>query len=373
VLVSGNFFNVDPQYLALADDVDLVITEMRNTTYRQPEWFRYVAAFAGEKDVLVVENPYGGVVPELVDKLHRGRGHDLFRLSIYEGAAFGASMTAPYGSWMGATIQDSFYAPHDVVVEVQSFLADHDDLFSKQTCNDVAVVFSVESTRALISRQDQSDNIHNARDESVHVPYRVVTQRLASSHVPFDVVIFPDGVTADDRVESSTFDRYGTVILPSCGFLTTRQAGVLRDFLDAGGQVVVTGDFAENLNWDDRAGLAQHVGMHGGTDLDLSQLLPSGGQVVIHADCGVNIHRLANGSPAVHLVNYDYQEERDRVLHVENVDLDVRFDRHWPKATAYGSDGRVWQQHVGAHEGRQRVRLPVLGLYTIVVFHDGDR
>ena len=49
VLVSGNFFNLDPQYLALADDVDLVITEMRNTTYRQPEWYRYVAAFAGRR------------------------------------------------------------------------------------------------------------------------------------------------------------------------------------------------------------------------------------------------------------------------------------------------------------------------------------
>ena len=57
-----------------ADDVDLVITEMRNTTYRQPEWYRYVAAFAGDKDVVVVENPYGGVVPELIGLLAEGRG-----------------------------------------------------------------------------------------------------------------------------------------------------------------------------------------------------------------------------------------------------------------------------------------------------------
>ena len=61
------------QYLALADDVDLVITEMRNTTYRQPEWYRYVAGFAGDKDVVVVENPYGGVVPELIGRW-RGQG-----------------------------------------------------------------------------------------------------------------------------------------------------------------------------------------------------------------------------------------------------------------------------------------------------------
>ena len=52
-----------------ADDVDLLITEMRNTTYRQPEWYRYVAGVRrGDKDVVVVENPYGGVVPELLDR-----------------------------------------------------------------------------------------------------------------------------------------------------------------------------------------------------------------------------------------------------------------------------------------------------------------
>ena len=371
ILVSGNFFNVDPQYLALADDVDLVITEMRNTTYRQPEWFRYVAAFAGDKDVLVVENPYGGVVPELVDKLQHGRGYDLFRLSLYEGAAFGVNMTVPYGSWMGATIEDSFYAPHDVVTQVQTFLADHDELYSKTTSNEVAVVFSVESTRALISRQDQSDNIHNARDESVQVPYRVVTEGLARAQVPFDVIIFPDGVTSDDRVESGTLSGYRTIILPSCGFLTSRQARALRAFLDAGGQVVVTGDLGENLNWDERAALSRHVGVHRAEHTDLDQLLPQGRQVVIAADCGVNVQRLADGSAAVHLVNYDYREERDRVVPVADLDLAVRLDRPAAQATAHGADGGVWQLEVQVVGGMHTVRLPLLGLYTIVVFHEG--
>jgi hypothetical protein len=56
VLVSGKFFNMDPQYLALSDDVDVMVTEMRNATHRQPEWYRYVAGFGDEKDVIVVEN-----------------------------------------------------------------------------------------------------------------------------------------------------------------------------------------------------------------------------------------------------------------------------------------------------------------------------
>jgi hypothetical protein len=61
VLVSGNFFNLFAQYYPLEPFVDLIITEMRNTRYRQPAWYRYVAGFAGQKPVVVVENPYGGV------------------------------------------------------------------------------------------------------------------------------------------------------------------------------------------------------------------------------------------------------------------------------------------------------------------------
>ncbi|RPI84853.1 MAG: hypothetical protein EHM41_12295 [Chloroflexi bacterium] len=99
VLVSGNFFNlVAHWYYPLEPKVDLIITEMRNTRYRQPSWYRYVAGFAGEKPVIVVENPYGGVIPELIEMLKVGKGYDLFRISLYEAAALCANISVPYGS-----------------------------------------------------------------------------------------------------------------------------------------------------------------------------------------------------------------------------------------------------------------------------------
>jgi hypothetical protein len=62
VLVSGNFFNlVAHWYYPMEPNVDLIITEMRNTRYRQPAWYRYVAGFAAGKPVIVAENPYGGI------------------------------------------------------------------------------------------------------------------------------------------------------------------------------------------------------------------------------------------------------------------------------------------------------------------------
>ena len=104
--ISGNLYNLFDQYYPFVPKVDMVITEMRNTTYRQPAWYRYVAGFCGDKPVVVVENPYGGVVPELIEKLKVGKGYDRFRLSLYEAAAMGANMSVPYGAWMGSAIHD---------------------------------------------------------------------------------------------------------------------------------------------------------------------------------------------------------------------------------------------------------------------------
>jgi hypothetical protein len=364
IIVSGNFFNLEPMYLALADDVDMLITEMRNTTYQQPEWYRYVAAFAGDKDVVVVENPYGGVIPELIGLLAEGKGHDLFRLSLFEAAALGANMSVPYGSWMGSVIEDSFYAPHGLATEIQAFLADNERLFARRTVNDVAVVFSVESTRELIGKADASDNTTNARDESVVVPYRVVTSTLANAAVPFDVVIFPDGVTAEDRVTAESLARFSTVVLPDVYALTDGQVVALESYVAGGGTVVVTDRAARGLPSHERVRTAQRD--------TLDELLPQGRQVDTDVTAAANIQQLADGSYALHLVNYDYDAVADAVRAVTDVRLGVRLPKHKENATAVASDGTRVALDLRIEAGVHTVTLDRLGVYAIVVFHDGE-
>ncbi|WP_051548556.1 hypothetical protein [Nocardioides sp. URHA0032] len=364
IILSGNFFNLEPMYLALADDVDLVITEMRNTTYRQPEWYRYVAAFAGDKDVVVVENPYGGVVPELIELLGKGRGYDLFRLSLFEAAAMGANMSVPYGSWMGSVIEDSFYAPHELASGVQAFLADHEPLFARRTANEVAVVFSVESTRELIGKADASDNTTNARDESVVVPYRVATETLANAAVPYDVVIWPDGVTAPDRSSCEALLRYSTVVLPDVFALTEGQVAALSGYLDAGGTVVVTDRAAPELPSHPNVRTAHH-GV-------LDELLPHGRQVSTDASVAANLQHLADGSYALHLVNYDYDRDADAVRTLTDIPLRVRLPEDRERATVVASDGSRTPLELGREDGAHLVCLASLGVYSIVVFHDGE-
>lgn len=368
VLVSGNFFNLDPQYLALTDDVDVVITEMRNTTYKQPEWYRYVAAYVGDKDVVVVENPYGGVVPELVEKLGKGQGYDLYRLSLYEGAAFGANMSVPYGAWMGSTIHDSFWAPHELSTEVQTFLADNEDLYTRRTPHEVAVVFSVESTRALISQADQSDNTSNARDESVTVPYRVTTELFANSSVPFDVVIFPDGTTAPDRVTVESVQSYTTVVLPDCWFLTDGQADAVERYLDLGGEVAVVGRFGTNLPDARRTQLLGHPRVRTARMDDVDDLLPAGPQVEVGHGLGANLSSLANGSAALHLLNFEYDEAADRVTPFDDLDVAVRLPFEATRAWYRVPGAEPAELPLKTDGSRQVVRLPSLGVYGVVVF-----
>src|SRR3954454_13271556 len=130
---------------------------------------------------------------------------------------------------MGSTIEDSFHPPHELAVEVQTFLANHEALYSKDSWHELGVVYSVASTRDLIAKADASDNLTNARDASVRVPYRVATEALSRASVPFDVVILADGETAPDKVADARLASYRTVVLPDCFDLTLAQAAALEE------------------------------------------------------------------------------------------------------------------------------------------------
>jgi hypothetical protein len=368
VLVSGNFFNLFDHYYPLEPKVDLVITEMRNTTYRQPAWYRYVAGFCGEKSVVVVENPYGGVVPELVEKLKVGKGYDQFRMSLYEAAALGANMSVPYGAWMGSVIQDSFHPPHELCVEIQSFLAEHEQLFSPRTYAETAVVFSVESDFQRVARRDLfADNRLNASRGGL-VPFWQVCEALSDGAQPYDVVFFPDGQLRPDVIAAEHLRQYRSVILPDCHVLTTAQAQALRGYLDAGGRLLVIGELGANLPGDLRQALLAHQGT---TQIPLEEgfrpeNLPGGPQVRVAGapNIALNIQRVTTGA-AVHIIRYDYDEALDRVPLLDTLTLEIRLPEQFTSVVAHSAQGTL-DASLAAQGDVYRVELRDVPLYTIV-------
>jgi hypothetical protein len=359
VLVSGNFYYLTAHYYPFEPKVDVLITEMDSTSYRQPSWCRYAAGFAGEKPVIVVENPYGGVPPELLPKLKAGKGYDLFRMMQYEAAALGINMSVPYGAWMGSVIEDSFWAPHDLVVEVQDFIADHEELYGPHTYSETAVAFSVESNYQYLEQQGSG----------VKFPFWRACDRLVETKQPFDVVMFPEGVLRTDSIEPEALDRYRTLVLPHCSYLTDVQAAVVRAFMDRGGRVLAVGDLGLNLPDDVRRGLLGHPRMLRSTDLQASDL--AGGPQVRMAgapDLAINVQRVKLGA-AVHLIRYDYDEASDEVPVLPRLQFDLRLGKPFRMAKAFSPTGTLRATLSFSREVREMHRLDLedVPLYSVLL------
>ncbi|MDQ4099738.1 MAG: hypothetical protein M3121_04500, partial [Chloroflexota bacterium] len=362
ILVSGNFFNLVDHYYALEPKVDLVITEMRSTRYRQPAWYRYVAGFAGAKPVVVVENPYGGVVPDLVARLNSGKGYDLFRMSLFEAAALGANMSVPYGAWLGSIEQDAFYPPHELCVEIQTFLAEHEHLLSRTTFNEVAVVYSVES-------EFQREAARAGVGEQAR-PFWDISEALCDARIPYDVLFFPDGELRADTLSLDDLRRYRSVVLPDCRFLTDMQADVLAAYLESGGWLVTLGEIGTNLPEPVRTTISTHPALIRLTESELfdPEQLPGGLQVRFDAaeklNLAVNIQRVADGA-AVHLIRYDFDEETDRVGTLESLTLELRLPSQFDTCRVFAPAGAP-SGTLTVSGDVHRIELRDVPLYTVV-------
>jgi len=370
VLVSGNFFNlVAHWYYPMEPKVDLIITEMRNTRYRQPAWYRYVAGFAAGKPVIVAENPYGGVVPELVEMLKVGKGYDLFRMSLYEAAALGANMSVPYGAWMGSVIQDSFNPPHELCVEIQSFLADYENLFSHRTYSETAVVYSVETEFQRESgRGIFADNRYNT-DTSEIGPFWQACEALSDSVQPYDVLFFPDGDLRPDTLKSEDLSQYRTLILPDCCYLTNRQSKLLFDYLQNGGRLIVMGELGANEPSAEGDAILNHQGTRHveiGAAFDLNWLsFDQQLKLSVPADIAINLQRVESGV-AIHILRYDYDSQQDKVPALDKLHLDLRLPGNFGSLEVF-SPGEPPQAELEFSGDLPRLALKNLPIYSIIL------
>jgi hypothetical protein len=381
VLVSANLYDAAPWTDPMAGVVDILVPEQRHTLYRQPGWMRFVAGFGGGRPVCISVNPYGGVVPELVPALRHGRSFDRYRVMLYEAAAMGVNLSVPYGAWMGARIEDAWWAPHEETVAVQNFLADNERLYGLETANRIAVVYSTESNalaQTLRSAlQARIDPVTGRRGQTAQpVPFFVVAEKLGARARPFDTLVFHDGELRADDVTVSALAGYRRVVLPECCALTDRQLDAVGDYLDGGGLVSVVGSLGP------AGARAQRILSHPGTlvldgdpaSVSAGELSPGLRQVTLGLDAAVaaNIVRTATGY-AVHIVNYEYDEDADATRPFDHVTLTVRLDSTGIRRAVLHEPGRAPRETPFAFHGDAiTLQLGALGSYLVVELSHGD-
>lgn len=378
IRLGSNFFNCVGYYDPFIDEVDLVITEMAQTEHQQPWFYRHAVGFARGLDVVAVEGPYSGVMEQLRADLKRGRAFDRFALSIFEANAMGANMSLPYGSWLGTGVKDSYYAPRELAVAVGQFQKSVAALTTNASRHRTAVVFSPKSQLRVLSqihpegfqeffeRLPEDEGITGANNR--YTPYFDVLERLSRTSHTYDVVTMPfeemraGGPTAQD------LSRYETVVVPVAFELSTAQNAVLHEYLEAGGKVVVIGDYAADVDEVQRAQVLEHPRT---TVLEGPHQVDQQVGDVVEVDLGelgaVSVHALEDGTAAVHLLNFDYDEDADAVREKIDVPLTVTLGDNVTTATLH-RPGREPEnlQITGAAGGSHSLTVPALGTYAVI-------
>jgi hypothetical protein len=269
-------------------------------------------------------------------------------------------MSVPYGAWMGSVIEDSFWAPHDVTVEIQDFLHEHERLYASETFSEVAVLFSIQGA------YDWEEH----KGWKVRYPFWTATEGLVTQHQPFDVIVLPEGSIRKDWITTEDLTRYRTVVLPECTFLTPAQVAAIRGYLEHGGRVVATGELGANLAPDERTALFAHPQLLRTSEVKAEDFA-GGPQAFVDPgiDLAINVTRPSDKEAAVHVIRYDYDEERDEVPVLDRMSLDVRLGRPFRSVTALSPGGETTARLTFSRERREmhRIELENVPLYCVIL------
>jgi hypothetical protein len=184
------------------------------------------------------------------------------------------------------------------------------------------------------------------------------------------VVFFAEGELRPDELTLADVERYRTLVLAGCHHLTEWQAALLREYLEAGGRVAAIGPLGENLDEAPRAALLDHSGTTVLERVDAGDLA-GGPQLAVDssvADFAACLHRVEAGV-ALHLIRYDYDASADAVPALPLLELELRLPETLRRATAFSPSGEV-EVSVSAAEGRHRIVLTDVPLYSIVLLQD---
>lgn len=374
IRLAGNFYDCAPYYDAMVDEVDVLVTEMRETTYQQPWYFRHGVGLSRGKPLVAVENPYGGVTEELLEKLQDGRARDLFRLTIFEASAMGANMSLPYGSWLGTEVKDSYWVPRALAVEVGQFLKSIDDVTSNVSEHSTAVIYSVASMMRSTIDSDQffdGDRWYKRVEAKDARPasYWELVEHLSRSTRVFDTVVFPDEELRATDVSAADLGQYTTVVLPDAWNVSAGQHELLVDFADRGGRVIVHGAYGTELADGHAPRLLDHANTVVADGLDsVAGLAPADVDADLGELAAVNIHALQDGTTALHVVNYDYDADSDSIRERHDVELSVRVSHPVSRATLHAPGAEPASIPVAVSDGFAAVSIPRLSTYAIVHF-----
>ncbi len=203
-------------------------------------------------------------------------------------------------------------------------------------------------------------------------PFWTAAEGLVEQQQPFDVVVLPEGMLREDWITAEYLARYRTLVLPGCTVLTPAQVDAIRGYLEHGGTVVATGELGAEPRGRDRASLLGHPHLVRTTRGARHTTSRAARRSVVEpgVDLAVNICRVGDKEAAIHVIRYDYDEERDEVPVLDRMTLDVRLAaaRSGRSTAAEPARRGAGAPHVQPRAREMhRIELENVPLYTVIL------
>ena len=146
---------------------------------------------------------------------------------------------ANYYETRGPSMDDSVGA--DYRQRIFSWTAAHQEaLYGGEPAATVALAYSPR-TRDLLDQG--AGDLYEPEEAPFFHEYRQAAATLLRNHIPFDIVILNDALSA------ASLGGYGTLILPNVAAMSDGEAAAIRDFAEGGGGLILVGETGSRDDW----------------------------------------------------------------------------------------------------------------------------
>lgn len=339
--VTANLFQCFPLGDSCKKYLDILAGEKTELTLRQDGWYRFAHGWLNGKDCCFVEDPNQYIRDINVD-IKNGI-NDRFILFALEPFAHGFHVAFPYGSWLQNQVKDAFWPDLRVLRKMGPWLDEMGYLFGKEHIADIGIVYdSASAYENSVSEPAVGGGSTYNRIQKISLQgvkelgkqgafssqgdfghFFKLVQALSNRHVLYNVLF----ESKDEPLTKERLRGYKTIVVPDAFLMDDATAGVLTAFAKEGGRVITLERCHEALK-ECEAYTAKTAGA-------LVEKL-SGQKGFIDApeslSYSIDLRKTEKGC-ALHIVNYNYNEETHRIDPLEELSFGVKLPAS--KATAH--------------------------------------
>lgn len=369
--VTANLFQCFPVAWNCKKHLDLLAGEKTDIRLRQDGWYKYAFGWLNGKDCCFVEDPNQYVRDMIVD-IKNGI-NDRCILFLLEPIAHGFHVAFPYGSWLQNQVKDAFWPDLRMLKKLGPWLDDHTDLFPKNPVADIAVVYDLNSAYENMwtepsKRQTMTYNKIQKVDltgvgelgrqgafssDGTFEEFFDLVQALSDEHVLYNVIY----ESPDEKLELDTLKKYKTVVVVDAFLMDEETTATLNAYQAAGGEVITSARKP--------AALVTNAEYASGELDALVKVLKEKESALVCEDSdkyGIALHD--NGKAyAIHIVNYNFNEETHKIDMIPQIHLDTAFKADKVKVHTFPENDLVAVKTEG-----NKVTVENAGIYTILEF-----